>query len=296
MPSGLASDQVVDLPDPLVIPDEDLPETPVAIRKLPDPFLRARAAEVWVAAVRLVRALDLCHNWIAELRKVRGRPDLPGPHPGIHAVCDEAARRFIQAICLSGVRADPFDRLPSEQVMALLPPWPHFRTGGRRFDFDPEGGRLVESEEPRWQDDPAFWGRWHSPGADGRTGLDRFLALRGAACQLQEAFRSLPALLFPAGPTAGPAPHPGPSPEKQATARERKGKNVDARILKKLEEDPESLWWPARKWARVLGCHYTTVIESRTWKQRILVARAIQAVERVGRTGQLDGGRRRKSG
>lgn len=75
-----------------------------------------------------------------------------------------------------------------------------------------------------------------------------------------------------------------------------KGKHIDARMLKVLQDDPEPLWWPAQKWAKVLGCSKATVVESRTWKEKILVARAIQAAERVSRTGQLDGGRRRKAG
>jgi hypothetical protein len=62
-----------------------------------------------------------------------------------------------------------------------------------------------------------------------------------------------------------------------------KGKNIDARMLKKLADDPVSANWSARQWADYLHCSAGTVKETKTWKERLKAARAIQAADAADR-------------
>lgn len=55
-----------------------------------------------------------------------------------------------------------------------------------------------------------------------------------------------------------------------------KGKNIDARMLKVMAENPECLDWSSRQWAAELSCAESTVREGRTWKVLLPNARAMR--------------------
>jgi hypothetical protein len=90
----------------------------------------------------------------------------------------------------------------------------------------------------------------------------------------------------------------GLPPERTAkgsiTTRKTKGKNTNARMLVMLADDPNYFRWSARQFAEHLGCEsLATVKETKAWQQ-IMTYRAIEAAERVSRSGELAGGRHKK--
>jgi hypothetical protein len=62
-----------------------------------------------------------------------------------------------------------------------------------------------------------------------------------------------------------------------------KGKNIDARMLKVMAEKPESHGWSVRQWATHFGCSASTVADTKTWKERLKTARAMQRAEAATR-------------
>ena len=95
-----------------------------------------------------------------------------------------------------------------------------------------------------------------------------------------------PFLTTPA--TANPPPAVPGSNGAGATAPESETANksimrpatVNQRMLDTLERDPESLNWPAQKWADALECSKSTVHGTPAWK-RIQAARALQKADRA---------------
>jgi hypothetical protein len=69
-----------------------------------------------------------------------------------------------------------------------------------------------------------------------------------------------------------------------ANARPKRGKNIDARMLKILAEDKDAFSWTARRWAERLGCSPSTVAETTTWKTHLHKIRAAAKVERAERS------------
>jgi hypothetical protein len=61
------------------------------------------------------------------------------------------------------------------------------------------------------------------------------------------------------------------------------GKNVNARMLDKLQRDPEAEGWTAKQWATCLVCSESTVKETLTWRMlcdRRATAKAERAMDR----------------
>ena len=76
-----------------------------------------------------------------------------------------------------------------------------------------------------------------------------------------------------------------------------KGKDIDAKMLKVMAENYESLDWSARKWARELRCASSTVQETTTWTERLVAARAMRkadAASKMDRSKKNSPGRRAK--
>lgn len=73
------------------------------------------------------------------------------------------------------------------------------------------------------------------------------------------------------------------------TDQNRKGKRINERILGKLQQYPDSLYWSAQQWADALGCSKSTIAETPTWKTTIRAARAMQQAERETRQGRSQG-------
>jgi hypothetical protein len=81
----------------------------------------------------------------------------------------------------------------------------------------------------------------------------------------------------------------------QTTKGNTKGKNIEAKMLKEMADNPESHGWSARKWGRRLRCSHTTILGLAIWK-RLAEARALAAVEeaqRMDRSGTRPKGRRK---
>jgi hypothetical protein len=100
------------------------------------------------------------------------------------------------------------------------------------------------------------------------------------AIQLATQYRSAmrgPQHISPARP-ADPA-----TPAPTAVGEGKKGKRIDARMLKKLADDPVSANWSARQWADYLQCSPGTVKETKTWKERLKAARALEAADAATR-------------
>ncbi len=55
----------------------------------------------------------------------------------------------------------------------------------------------------------------------------------------------------------------------------RKGKNIDARMLKVMADNCESVGWSKRIWAERLDCTHSTIGGSRTWKGPLKTAKAL---------------------
>jgi len=98
----------------------------------------------------------------------------------------------------------------------------------------------------------------------------------------------LPSQRNPAGPTVDSgATVPEPMTNSGAIATksgsQRKGKLINERMMKKLQEDRENcLGWSARDWADHLGCSKSTVHGTKTWKM-ILAGRKFNEAERLAR-------------
>ena len=60
-------------------------------------------------------------------------------------------------------------------------------------------------------------------------------------------------------------------------------KNITARMLQILFEDPTALDWTVRRWADVLHCAPSTVAETAVWRRHIHAARALYRAERIER-------------
>ena len=67
-----------------------------------------------------------------------------------------------------------------------------------------------------------------------------------------------------------------PPTEKKKT----KGKNIKARMLTALSDDPLRMNWTSATWASHLGCAESTVRELKLWKETIPAARACAAMKR----------------
>ena len=75
-----------------------------------------------------------------------------------------------------------------------------------------------------------------------------------------------------------------------------KGKNIDARMLKVMFDNPESHGWSARQWADHLGCSDGTIKDTPTWKERLKAARSMRAADaacKMERSGTRPAGRRK---
>jgi hypothetical protein len=70
-----------------------------------------------------------------------------------------------------------------------------------------------------------------------------------------------------------------------------KGKNIDARMLKRLADAPAAVsGWSAREWAEYLNCSAGTVKETKTWRTHLA---KLKLAEKLGRAERRDdaGGR-----
>ena len=75
-----------------------------------------------------------------------------------------------------------------------------------------------------------------------------------------------------------------------------KGKNIDARMLKVMAENPESHGWSARDWAAHLGCSDGTVKGTKTWRVRLKTVKATAAADaanKMDRSGTRTSGKRK---
>lgn len=119
----------------------------------------------------------------------------------------------------------------------------------------------------------------HPPGMPGWTAVMRLrgLDIFAASARAIELAGWLPA------PTPQPAVTPTAAVETSSGPSvppgKRKGKNVEARMLKVIAEKPESLTWSASQWAQHLGCSAGTVKGTETWKERIASVRAAAKVD-----------------
>jgi hypothetical protein len=66
-----------------------------------------------------------------------------------------------------------------------------------------------------------------------------------------------------------------PADRDQGTSKV-KGKDINARMLKEMAENPECLDWSSREWANRLSCAESTVRGSRTWRVVLPNARAMR--------------------
>lgn len=84
--------------------------------------------------------------------------------------------------------------------------------------------------------------------------------------------------------------------EGTSVVKGKKGKNIDAQMLKVMAENAESHGWSLREWAVHLNCARGTVGETKTWKERLKAARATRAADaacRMDRSRTAPRGRRR---
>ncbi len=73
----------------------------------------------------------------------------------------------------------------------------------------------------------------------------------------------------------GAAPAPMPGKDKV------KGKNIDAKMMNHLAKNLDTVDWSSKEWAHFLRCAESTVRETRTWKERLAVARKLFAADRA---------------
>jgi hypothetical protein len=71
-----------------------------------------------------------------------------------------------------------------------------------------------------------------------------------------------------------------------------RGKNVNARMLEKMQNDPECRGWTSKQWANDLGCKPPSVTATKTWKE-LAPIRAKQNAERARDRQGRGAGRRR---
>jgi hypothetical protein len=113
-------------------------------------------------------------------------------------------------------------------------------------------------------------------------GNHRLIGIR-AAVLVPVPARAEPPQAVDSGPPAKPV---GPGPAARSGAAKTEGKNIDARMLKVMAENPESHGWSARQWADHLGCSPGTVKETRTWKERLRAVRAMHRADAAARQGK----------
>lgn len=46
----------------------------------------------------------------------------------------------------------------------------------------------------------------------------------------------------------------------------KKGKRINERMLKKIQDDPDSVYWSAAKWSQALDCSKSTIAGTKAWK------------------------------
>lgn len=82
-----------------------------------------------------------------------------------------------------------------------------------------------------------------------------------------------------------PRDHPLPEAKKKSEGGKprAKGKNINGRMAKMLQSDPQKLQWSARMWAECLECSEGTVKGTFTWKQTVKAARALNKADRMQR-------------
>ncbi len=86
---------------------------------------------------------------------------------------------------------------------------------------------------------------------------------------------------------AEPAAVAAPAPQPADAGLKTKGKNIDARMLKTLADEPESTGWSSEDWADRLKCTSGTVRQTNTWKKHLPALRAREALTR-GELKRLD--------
>jgi hypothetical protein len=117
------------------------------------------------------------------------------------------------------------------------------------------------------------------------TRLDQALSLNPSNYAAVKAAVRNAVLAMIAAATGGQAGTPATPSAAQGNAnRGTKGKNIDARMLKVMAENQESHGWSARQWADHLDCSDGTVKDTKTWKERLKAARAMAAVDHLGRS------------
>jgi hypothetical protein len=116
--------------------------------------------------------------------------------------------------------------------------------------------------------------------------------------KLKAALRAVAEPLLSGAGGATPTPAVGHAPPatdpSQSGAKPVKGKNAELPMIKKLDSDPESLYWSAEQWGHFLGVRASTVKGYRTWKVRVMLGRTIAAADRVSSDHVLHGGRRHR--
>jgi hypothetical protein len=76
----------------------------------------------------------------------------------------------------------------------------------------------------------------------------------------------------------------GAKPKPDGCRKRGRGKNIDAQMLKTLADNREAIGWSVRKWAEYLECHFSTVAETRTWKEHLAKYRDAQRIARAERS------------
>lgn len=65
-----------------------------------------------------------------------------------------------------------------------------------------------------------------------------------------------------------------------ADSQKGKGKNVNARMLDAIQDDPEKIYLSSKQWADLIGCSKSVIIDSLTWKTVCKPARDREALSR----------------
>ncbi len=92
-----------------------------------------------------------------------------------------------------------------------------------------------------------------------------------------------------AAPRQNEVTAPAPPPASKGASKT-KGKNIDAQMLKLLEDHHNCYGWSAQDFADRLGCAKSTVLATKAWNN-IILARAMRRAELTSPTGALSGGR-----
>ena len=90
-----------------------------------------------------------------------------------------------------------------------------------------------------------------------------------------------------------PVMTPVDQPPQTSKGKKTKGKNIDAQMIRVLQENAESASWSARQWAVHLKCSKGTITECKTWTNLLRKSRALAAAEKLDQPSALAAWRRR---